>query len=49
MGALPRARASTVAESALTAAAELCRDEEFRFSTGRSLLYRTVPFETASL
>jgi hypothetical protein len=49
MAALPRARASTVAESALTAAAELCREEEVRFSTGRSLLGFAVGLETACL
>jgi len=37
MAALPRARASTAGESALAAAAELCREEEVRFSTVRSL------------
>jgi hypothetical protein len=46
MAALPRARASTVDESALTAAAGLYRDEEFRFSTMRSLLSFAVRLET---
>ena len=48
MAALPRARASVVGESALTAAAELCREEEVRFSTRRSLLSFAVRLETAS-
>jgi hypothetical protein len=46
MAALPRARASVVAESALTTAAGLYREEEVRFSTRRSLLalpVRVVP------
>jgi hypothetical protein len=49
MAALPRARASVVGESALTAAARLVRDEEVRFSTGRSLLSLVVRFESVCL
>jgi hypothetical protein len=42
MAALPRARASVVGESALTAAAGLVREEEVRFSTMCSLLASVV-------
>jgi len=48
MAALPRARASTVGESALTAEA-VCRDEEVRFSTVRSLLCLAVRLEPVCL
>ena len=49
MAALPRARASVVAESALTTAAGLYREEEVRFSTRRILLALRVCFETVCL
>ena len=49
MAALPRARASVVGESALTAAAGLYREEEVRFSTRRSLLSFVVRFEPVCL
>jgi hypothetical protein len=49
MAALPRARASTVDESALTAAAWLFREEEVRFSTVRSLLCSALRAEWACL
>ena len=41
LAALPRTRASTVGESAVTAAAWLLSGREFRFSTRGSLLDRS--------